>query len=67
VDVPAEKHEVVIYDNLEPQVHKGILEYLNNGAEFIKEDIRDRAKLKEAISDSYAPRNTRMIIPWGLL
>jgi dTDP-L-rhamnose 4-epimerase len=52
VDELAKKHEVIIYDNLEPQVHKNVPEYLNNGAELIKEDIRDRAKLKNAISDS---------------
>jgi len=52
VDALAEKHDVAIYDNLEPQVHKGIPEYLNKGAEFIKEDIRNKAKLKEALSDS---------------
>jgi dTDP-L-rhamnose 4-epimerase len=52
VDELTKKHEVTIYDNLEPQVHKNFPEYLNNGAELIKEDIRDRAKLKEAISDS---------------
>ncbi len=52
VDELVEKHEVTIYDNLEPQVHKDIPEYLNNGAEFIKEDVCDRAKLKDAIIDS---------------
>ena len=52
VDELAKKHDVVIYDNLEPQVHKNVPEYLNNGTEFIKEDIRNRAKLKEAVSDS---------------
>ncbi len=52
VDELTEKHEVIIYDNLEPQVHKGVPEYLNNDAEFIKEDIRDKTKLKDAIMDS---------------
>jgi dTDP-L-rhamnose 4-epimerase len=52
VDELIKKHDIVIYDNLEPQVHKNIPEYLNNRAEFIKEDIRDRAKLKDAVSDS---------------
>jgi dTDP-L-rhamnose 4-epimerase len=52
VDELANKHEIVVYDNLEPQVHKNVPEYLNNGAEFIREDIRDRAKLKDVISDS---------------
>lgn len=52
VDELLKKHEVVIYDNLEPQVHKETPEYLNKGAEFIKEDIRDRDKLKDAVADS---------------
>ncbi len=52
VDELAKKHEVSVYDNLEPQVHKDIPEYLNNDVEFIKGDIRDRAYLKDAISDS---------------
>lgn len=52
VDELVKKHEVIIYDNLDPQVHKNVPEYLNNGAEFIREDIRDRAKLKDVISDS---------------
>ena len=52
VDELVKKHEVVIYDNLEPQVHNGVPDYLNSSAEFIKEDIRDRDKLKKAIVDS---------------
>jgi len=52
VDALAKKHEVVIYDNLEPQVHKSFPEYLNNKAKFVREDIRNKAELKKAISDS---------------
>jgi dTDP-L-rhamnose 4-epimerase len=52
VDELTKKHEVTIYDNLEPQVHKNFPEYLNNGAVFMQEDIRDRTKLRDAISDS---------------
>jgi dTDP-L-rhamnose 4-epimerase len=52
VDELVKKNDIVIYDNLEPQVHKNIPEYLNNSAEFIREDIRNKTKLKEAISDS---------------
>ncbi|HEY9206278.1 MAG TPA: NAD-dependent epimerase/dehydratase family protein [Candidatus Methanoperedens sp.] len=52
VDEIVKKHDVVVYDNLEPQVHKNIPEYLNNNAVFIKEDIRNRTELKDAISDS---------------
>ncbi|MDD5472779.1 MAG: NAD-dependent epimerase/dehydratase family protein [Candidatus Methanoperedens sp.] len=52
VDELTKKHDVIIYDNLEPQVHKNFPNYLSNGAELIKEDILDRDRLKEAISDS---------------
>lgn len=51
VDELAKKHEVIIYDNLEPQVHKSIPDYLNSGAEFVREDIRNRAKLKDAAAE----------------
>ena len=45
-----EGHEVVIYDNLEPQVHRGRKPaYLNKDARFIKADIRDRASLIKAL------------------
>ncbi len=52
VDALTEKHDVVIYDNLEPQVHKNYPEYLNKEAEFIHEDIRNNAKLKDAMLNS---------------
>jgi len=45
-------HEVVIYDNFEPQVHKTEPEYLNRNAELIRADIRDRDTLKEAVKDA---------------
>ena len=45
-------HSVRIYDNLEPQVHQGRLpSYLNKKAEFIKADVLDYDKLKEAVKD----------------
>lgn len=54
VDILLEKgHFVRAYDNLEPQVHgesQKIPDYLNKEAELIVGDVRDREKLKEAIS-----------------
>ncbi|MCX9011063.1 MAG: NAD-dependent epimerase/dehydratase family protein [Candidatus Methanoperedens sp.] len=52
VDALVKKHKVTIYDNLDPQVHKALPDYLNGDAEFLKEDIRDGAKLKDAVIDS---------------
>ncbi|VVB88994.1 ADP-L-glycero-D-manno-heptose-6-epimerase [uncultured archaeon] len=52
VDELAKKHEVVIYDNLEPQVHKNVPEYLNSDAVFVQEDVRNRTKLNEAVEGS---------------
>ncbi|MBE9593365.1 MAG: SDR family NAD(P)-dependent oxidoreductase, partial [Proteobacteria bacterium] len=53
VDALAEQgHEVVIYDNFEPQVHKTEPEYLNRNAELIRADIRDKNTLKNAVIDS---------------
>ncbi|MCK4830409.1 SDR family NAD(P)-dependent oxidoreductase [bacterium] len=46
-----EGHEVLVYDNLDPQVHTGTPEYLNKNAEFIKADILDKGKLKTAVQD----------------
>lgn len=40
-------HEVSIYDNLEPQVHKTVPEYLNKEALFIKGDVQDITELKK--------------------
>jgi len=45
-------HEVVVFDNLEPQVHgdgQKTPEYLNKECEFIKRDIRNRDELKKAL------------------
>ena len=46
-------HSVRIYDNLTPQVHtqQQIPEYLNEEAEFIAADIRDRDALIKAMAD----------------
>lgn len=43
--------DVLIYDNLEPQVHKTSPEYLNEDAEFVQADVRDRGALKEVLED----------------
>lgn len=44
-------NEVIIYDSLDPQVHpNGPPSYLNPKAKFIKADVRDGKKLKEALS-----------------
>ncbi len=43
-------HEVVVLDNLEPQVHRGSKpDYLNASAEYVFSDIRDRDALKNAL------------------
>ncbi len=43
-------HAVRIYDNLAPQVHpEGVPDYLARDAEFIRGDVRDREKLREAV------------------
>ncbi|MFH1225490.1 MAG: SDR family NAD(P)-dependent oxidoreductase [Candidatus Diapherotrites archaeon] len=44
-------HDVRIFDNLEPQVHKNgeKPEYLNPKAEFVKGDVRERAELGAAL------------------
>jgi dTDP-L-rhamnose 4-epimerase len=44
-------HDVLIYDNLDPQVHKKIPPFLNPKAKFIKEDIRDRTNLIETVKE----------------
>jgi dTDP-L-rhamnose 4-epimerase len=44
--------EVVVYDNLDPQVHgenAGVPDYLNKKATFVKGDVRDSAKMKEVL------------------
>lgn len=52
VDKLLEEHEVTIYDNFEPQVHKTKPDYLNTDAELIRADIRDKESLKSAVMDS---------------
>jgi len=47
-------YEVMVFDNLEPQVHgdgQKIPKYLNKECEFIKGDIRNRDELKKALKD----------------
>ncbi|MFQ6040062.1 MAG: NAD-dependent epimerase/dehydratase family protein, partial [Candidatus Poribacteria bacterium] len=44
-------HSVRLYDNLTPQVHAKMPEYLNEEAEFIQGDIRNRDELTKAIKD----------------
>ncbi len=51
-DVLVEKgYRVTVFDNLDPQVHPfgKIPDYLNRKVKFIKGDVRDYAKLKDAI------------------
>lgn len=43
------KHDVVIYDNLESQVHSDVPEYLNPNAEFLYHDVRDTSSLFDAV------------------
>jgi len=52
VDKLTNKHEVTIYDNFEPQVHKQKPEYLNADAELIRADVRDKASLRNAVINS---------------
>lgn len=42
-------YEVMIYDNLNPQIHDGKPAYLNENFQFIQADIRDRKTLKKAL------------------
>lgn len=44
-------HFVRVFDNLEPQVHKSIPNYLNKNAEIIEGDVRNSHQLQEAIKD----------------
>jgi dTDP-L-rhamnose 4-epimerase len=46
------ENDVTIVDNLEPQVHQKIPDYLNREAEFVKADIRDKETLKRLVLDS---------------
>jgi dTDP-L-rhamnose 4-epimerase len=47
--VQQHEHEVVILDNLDPQVHKEKPDYLNPNAEFIQGDVRNKQDLKRAM------------------
>jgi len=45
-------HQVVVFDNLEPQVHgdpQEIPQYLNKHCEFIRRDVRNHDQLKEVL------------------
>ena len=47
-----ERHKVWVYDNLEPQVHDGKKPtYLNQEADYVFADIRDREVLYDALRD----------------
>ena len=52
VDALVGEHEVTIYDNFEPQVHRTEPDYLNKNAETIRADVRDRESLKSAVADA---------------
>ena len=49
VDALVDKHEVVVLDNLEPQVHVEKPEYLNEKVTYIFGDMRDKEVLKRSI------------------
>jgi len=49
VNALAEKHEVVVLDNLETQVHRGKPKYLNEKVSYIFGDIRDGDVLRKAL------------------
>lgn len=47
-----DNYELIIYDNLSPQVHgenKPVPKWIKENAEFIKADIRDRETLRDAV------------------
>ncbi|KAF5425508.1 MAG: UDP-galactose-4-epimerase [ANME-2 cluster archaeon HR1] len=52
VDTLIKEHDVTIYDNFEPQVHKSEPDYLNTGAELIRADVCDKESLTKAVIDS---------------
>lgn len=56
VDMLIEKnHEIIVYDNLNPQVHGNIVEppnYLAKNITFIKNDIRNNNSFYEALKDT---------------
>ncbi len=45
-------HEVCVFDNLTPQVHRCQTPYIPDGAEFVQGDVRDLAKLSSAVRDA---------------
>jgi len=45
-------HEVCVFDSLAPQVHHGREPYIPEGAEFIRGDVRDLAKLSFAVKNA---------------
>ena len=49
VDALADKHEVVVLDSLEPQVHASKSDYLNPDAAYIFGDMRDEDVLRKAL------------------
>ncbi len=53
VDILVKKrYKVVVFDNLEPQVHPdGLPEYYNLKARFIRGDVRKKRQLKDAVAD----------------
>jgi dTDP-L-rhamnose 4-epimerase len=46
-----EGHQVRIIDNLEPQVHNKIPDYLNKDAEFINADMRSKRAIKKVLKN----------------
>ena len=53
-DLLLKNHDVIVYDNLEPQVHDNISsppDYLAKEITFIKNDIRDKDALKDSLED----------------
>jgi len=49
-----DKHHVVVFDNLDPQVHgqgKRVPAYFNRAAEFVLGDVRDKALLSMVVAD----------------
>jgi len=61
-------HEIVVYDNLEPQVHGNIHippEYLSKEIHFIQKDIRDKDALKNALENVDVIFNLAAIVGVG--
>ncbi|MCJ2520622.1 MAG: NAD-dependent epimerase/dehydratase family protein, partial [Candidatus Thermoplasmatota archaeon] len=51
VDALVKEHEVTVLDNLNPQVHKGRPDYLNNDARFVQGDVKGD-ELKQLVLES---------------